>query len=223
MCRLHRQSVPPGGWTIALVLILLAIASCGSTIETLPLQTLAGRTEGTVLIIGCVLIEPVPEGTPLQVILSFQDTERPGAPQRIVCTCTDAQGYFLLPNLSKGRYAVRGVRVDKPEGPFLLWNDMIEGDDPWKRREASPLPSLERGVWPWEPKEGVFDFGYLLFQVDPGEGGAGWQVTFQNPSRLSDATPLSGRTYNRPPLPVYFLEKYPESGWAPVLRHLAGR
>jgi hypothetical protein len=223
MCRSHRWSIPTGDWCSALVLTLLVATSCGSTVETIPLQPLAGRAVGTVLVMGCVIVEPATDGTSLEVILGFQDTERPGAPQRIICTRTDAQGYFLLPNLPKGRYAVRGVRAGTPEEPFLLWNDMTEADNPWLRRDADRLPSLKRGIWPWDPREGVFDLGYLVFQVRPREGAEGWQVTFQNHPALSDATFLSGHTYTRPPLPRYFLEKYPESEWAPVLRRLAGR
>lgn len=73
---------------------------------------------------------------------------------------------------------------------------------------------------PWHPHQwpkiqagGIINFGYLILSIERG---------FEVNERFSlvNESFLSGRVYNRPQIPVYLLDKYPESEWAPFLKKL---
>jgi hypothetical protein len=160
--------------------------------------------------------ENLPERYTVCIIGEVTDQETGKARRTAYIVPVDEDGYFALPNVPSGKYALRGVRVWRESGPkFIIWNELRVPGQEWLQRSGYewPIPIAEGDIWPYQPLEGVINFGHNVFLM-------------HNPIRHHAVHSITGetfgtpRTYDRPLVLERFIERFPDSGWTPVLRRL---
>ena len=196
--------------------------------ETKPLNE---RTEGTILLAGCIVIEPEKYmHQPLQIQFAHEPVGK--TKLKSVWGRTDSQGYFILPNMPAGRYAISDVWQEKMPDDIWLASDPGDLDTPWHYisfNHYPPLPGLSiPQQWPEIHEGGIINFRYLIITIDESmplevmDSQYDRIKAYERSSLVWDSF-LSGRVYNRPPIPAYLLDKYPESDWAPYLQRLVDK
>ncbi len=209
--------------TTCLFSLLLTACAAGTayTIMQYGDPELTEPQENGMLLLGAVIVEAVPAHRyppHLRVLLKGEIIDESGSLKRIQIEAdVDEDGYFAIENVLPGRWALQGVWI----GYSLIWNDLETPGMPWvsARRLAYPIPlpraRLTGDHWPTVPKENVYDFGYNVFILAD-------YIQHYRMDRLDNASFTSPKTWQRPPLLEHFIERYPESGWTPLLTRLAG-
>ena len=213
---------------VASIIMFTGLASCSQLQFAYETESLDERVDDTLLLVGCVIIEPEKYmHQPLQIQFAHEPVGK--TKLKSVWGRTDSQGYFILPNMPAGRYAISDVWQEKMPDDIWLASDPGDLDTPWHYISFNyypPLPGLSiPQQWPEIHEGGIINFKYLIITIDESMP---LQVmdsqfdrirAYERSSLVGDSF-LSGRVYNRPSIPAYLLDKYPESEWAPYLRRL---
>jgi hypothetical protein len=162
---------------------------------------------------------------PLNILFAYQ---QPGKNKlKSVWAKTDSLGYFILPNMPLGRYAINAVCQESPYSICLLVDDRYE-DNKWlygnRDWDFSPMPSYPH-QWPEIQDGGIINFEYLILTYNRKSPSGEWAsfsdwVKAYKRSLLTGDRFLSDYEYYRPSIPAYLLNKYPNSEWALDLRQL---
>jgi len=227
-------------------LLVLITCCCTAFPYVRSQEPLQNRVEATVLLIGCVIVEYSERSIcgPYTVVLAYQPLEPKQDQLKTIWAKTDSCGYFALANLPGGRYSLAGVHIDKlgllwydpPEGahysdifdPALMGNR--EGDEPWVKVYTEASESANRVFFPrprkpksWlEPLESsIYNLGYLVLTNERRKHASAWWIVHSyHYDSLNGEKFILGKEYYLPPIPEYFIEKYPNSDWAPLLQRL---
>ena len=195
-------------------------------VDTAPLEK---REEGTVLIIGCVIIAPAFAGYhkygPMRVVLGYQKPCEERERLEQIWAEPDSMGYFALVNMPAGRYTICGVRLDGQRSVFFY---PFSGDSIWVEQYEEIFPfSCKSETWPELEEGGIYNFGYLvLAPVFPPKDRWDDRVRAIHCETLIDPPPFVGLEpyqlykHYRSPVPQYFIEYYPDSEWTRYLRRL---
>ena len=176
------------------------------------------------LLIGAVIIPSQTnafEDRVYEIHIAGVCIERGREVKKRIVTYTDDQGYFILENVPSGQYALVGVRTGEGSG-ILIWNDWHLPNEKWISMRHSEIPAFTGSYWAWKPRLGVYNFGYNIFvwgswNVNRGE------IHYYNRARVDGESFVYSKAYHRPYVEEYLLQRYPESGWAPILRQLISR
>lgn len=223
---------------IPLLLFALIACSCAALYPRIDdSHALQDYREGTVLVIGCVIIDNIiGYNGPYTVIIKHRKEEEDRL--KLIFVRTDSLGYYALTNMPTGYYAIHAVQMHK--GEWWLYHS-ASGEDRWyivwprwvrahEWKGLYPPKPWELPVWP-ELKEGkIYDFGYSIITGDRDYPDYSkrrpWSVVksggytgYTYPSLMGESFE-TGRKYHRPPIPEYFIKRYPQSEWVTYLKRL---
>jgi hypothetical protein len=207
------------GGTLAALLIGSTLVACGgggfSTRLTVP-------QEGKMLLIGSALIENVGyrqrrEHYTTDIEVSIMgDEDREGEIVRTnVTVFADPEGYFCVENVPYGRYTLKGVRIFSPGGDWTIYNELRMPNERWVVGAASMRYPFTGDYFYFSPNMDVYNFQHNVFSVV-----LGGDVYYANRPRMRGESFHLNDTYERGFVEEYFIEKYPDSGWRPILEQL---
>jgi hypothetical protein len=210
---------PVRGKAVLLPLLLALSAGCGgggySTKLTVP-------QEGKMLLIGAVIIENVGysnlrEAYTRDIEVSIMaDIEEAGKTVRKAITIfADTDGYFCVENVEPGRYTLKGVRAFTPGGDWTIYNELRMPNERWVIANAAVRYPFTGEYFYFTPVLDVYNFNYNIFSVLPGG-----EARYANRTILENESFYLSETYTRGMVEEYFIKKYPDSGWVPILQQL---
>ncbi len=220
----HSFSIRSG--LVASIVLCAGLPTCSQAWFVYETESLNQRIDETILLVGCIIIEPEKYmHQPLNIQFAYQQTGKNKI--KSVLGKTDSLGYFILPNMPLGRYAISDVWQKEPPDDILLGVDDRYEDNQWQYLSSYfdfPLPSHPH-QWPEIHEGGIINLEYLIltFDDDIASRGPGppsnWIKAYKR-SLLTGDRFLSDCEYFRPSIPAYLLEKYPNSARSPCLRRL---
>lgn len=125
---------------------------------------------------------------------------------------TDENGYFVLANLPKGEYAIKALQFTVGAGQFVtVENRLGFSDEPYiiTNREFF---IFEGGYFPYEPTGRIQSLKHHIFTLDQSNRNI-LQVRNVALYKLKDYQLHTGEVLNAEPVEMYFVKKYPKSGW----------
>ena len=174
------------------------------------------------LLIGAIIVENVgmrnrQEFYTDNIEVSFMaDIESDGELTRKSYTIwAQDDGYFSVENVPNGRYTLKGIRIFSPGGEWTIWNELRMPNERWMIANAAHYYSFTGEYFHFSPLLNIYNFGHNIFSVLPGG-----EVRFYNRYRMEDDIFHLSDGYTRGFVESYFIEKYPESGWTPILKQL---
>jgi len=125
---------------------------------------------------------------------------------------TDENGYFVLANVPKGEYAIKALQLTVGAGQFLtIENRLGFSDEPYiiTNREFF---IFEGGYFPFEPIGRIQSLKHHIFTLDQSNRNI-LQVRNMALYKLNNLELHTGEVLNAEPVEMYFVKKYPKSGW----------
>lgn len=207
--------------TGSLVLFALLFVCCSASwLVQHPTSELTQPQEGKMLLIGAVIRGSVSSSFkirrkywPVEVCIMAEIEENGSMVRKLFTVFTDENRYFVLENIPQGKYAIVGVRNNS--STTLIWNDMRIPHERWVMKSGSVLPPVQGDIWPWKAIGQVYNFGYNIWINTHSN-----EMEYYNLAELNGESFGSRRSYTQPRIEEYFIRKYPDSGWVPILRQL---
>jgi hypothetical protein len=133
---------------------------------------------------------------------------------------TDSNGYFVLANVPKGEYAIKALQLTVGNGQLItIENRLGFSDEPYiiTNREFF---IFEGGYFPFEPVGRIQCLKHHIFTLDQSNRNI-LQVRNMALYKLKDIELHNGEMLNAEPVEMYFIKKYPTSGWNKYLEESA--
>ncbi len=129
---------------------------------------------------------------------------------------TDQNGYFFIPNVPDGRYAVKAVRVNMSGQSFItVANEFRTMVDNYK---LSPENIAFSGTYfDTRPVERIVNLKHNYFTIFINN-----EIRYGAYDMIAEFTASTGEQISRPLIFKYFVEKYPASGWNEYLEKVLG-
>ena len=207
------------GATAALIAgSIVATSGCGGG-----LSTVLTEPEGdSMLLIGSCIVENVgwrdrQEFYTDNIEVSFMaDIEVKGKVARKSYTIwAQDDGYFCVENMPNGIYTLKGIRIFSPGGEWTIWNELRMPNERWMVAGGGHYYSFTGEYFHFSPLLNVYNFGHNIFSVLPGG-----DVRYYNRYRMNNEMFHLADSYTRGFVEQYFIDKYPDSGWTPILKQL---
>lgn len=206
-------------------ILSLGLFCCSSAkLNTASSIHLSNPEQGKLLLIGAVILETPTQAfadRELEVYIVGEVKESGEAVYRTYTVLPNSEGYFALENMPAGKYTLAGVRLGV-NGELLIWNDHHVPNERWILKRHQEIPPYTGRHWDWEPRLDVYNFGYNVF-VWVGWSGSTANIHYYNRSRIEEESFGFNRTFTRPLIEEYLLEKFPGSGWASILKQLVSK
>ncbi len=213
-----RNKVLGGALAALLIASTLLAVGCGGGLST----RLTTPQEGKMLLIGSVIVENVGyrqrrESYTVGIEVSIMgDEDVAGEMKRVQLTFwADDQGYFCVENVAYGRYTLKGIRINSPGGDWTIWNELRMPNERWVVGSIEQRYPFTGDYFYFSPNSNVYNFQHNIFSVV-----LGGDVYYQNRPRIRGESFQLNDTYTRGFVEEYFIEKYPDSGWRPILEKL---
>lgn len=126
---------------------------------------------------------------------------------------TDKDGYFFIPNVPDGKYALKSLRVNLSGQAYLtIANEFRTTVDNYR-------------IWPTEnvtfsgtffdirPNEKIINLKHNYFTLFENQ-----EIRYGSYDKIADFKASNGEMISRPMIFSYFIEQYPESGWKSYLQ-----
>ncbi|NOZ62448.1 MAG: carboxypeptidase regulatory-like domain-containing protein [Calditrichaeota bacterium] len=189
--------------------------SCGST-----LPEIDEPVENKCLIIGSVIFDvngyhevntTVRENIEVAIIGKVIDS---GQEKRVGFWAeTDDNGYFALANVPPGMYAIKGFRTRTMDlGDVAVINELTDPQRNYFELSRSDAIPMTGSLLDVASKNRVINFKHNIFSLH--RNGI---ISFQRSNQIRDFKLSAGDVINLPPVPSYFLEKFPASAWSVFL------
>lgn len=120
---------------------------------------------------------------------------------------TDENGYFSIPNVPDGKYAVKAIRVNMSGQAYMTFaNEFRTMIDNYK---LSPENIAFSGTYfDTRPTERIVNLKHNYFTIFPNS-----EIRYGSYDMIAEFTASNGQKISRPLIFKYFIEKHPESGW----------
>lgn len=197
-------------WKI-LFAVLLVVLSCSGAIQMVPEPAGNGN-----LLIGAVIFNidgykdtflTLQDGIEVAIVGRYFDDGVEKKFGRWVRT--DPEGYFVLANVPEGEYAVKGFVVNQIGlGELRIANELIDAARNYYELNVFNAIGLTADIFDTKSEKNIINLNYNIFTLYANE-----LVDFKKLEALRNFKLTTGGEADRPPLPVWFIEMYPESGW----------
>ncbi|MBD3289775.1 hypothetical protein GF337_13290 [candidate division KSB1 bacterium] len=197
------------------LIAVVVIINCGSTLQNLP-QPQQSKN----LIIGSLIFEI--DGYQ-NVTRAYRDNIEVAIVGRYVedgqlkqfgeWITTDEYGYFQIANVPDGEYAIKGFRNRVISlGDLNIVNHLNDPHRNFYELIHDNLIGFNADIFDTKPQQRIINFQHNIFRLYQNE-----IVDHKRLNRLRDYKLSDGDVISEPPVPVYFIENYPESGWSDFL------
>ncbi len=200
---------------------LLLLLGCGAGIQFYSFAEPEG--EDAMLLVGSVIVEDnyytdEPESYFQEIEVGILGAMEDGTTDGF-WTVTDERGYFALGNLPPGRYALKAIRLVLNDGSFLtITNRLNSSGDPFLLSPSEAV-FFEGSYFAEEPQNRVVNFHHNHFVLSRTTRQSRI-VPHTRMDKISGMKLVTGEEYSAPTVTEYFIEKHPESSWAPRLESL---
>ena len=128
----------------------------------------------------------------------------------------------MLTNIPKGRYAISEIVLD---GHITTTYYPTYWNQGWSRYDSAELPTSgppgDIRSWIELDTNGIGNFEYLILSPTLGGDYSDCRGNYyESLEGIRASSELNNYKYYRHPVPRYFLNKFPDSEWAPYLRQL---
>lgn len=196
-----------------LISLLIAAGSinCGSSLQNLPQPH-----ESKNLIIGSLIFEI--DGYQ-NIYRTFRDNIEVAIVGRYVengqlkqfgeWVITDEYGYFYLANVPDGEYAIKGFRSRVISiGDVTVVNYLNNPDRNYYELLHNDLIGFNADLFDTRQNHRIINFQHNVFKLFQNE-----IVEHKRLNRLRDYKLSDGNEIDEQPVPVYYIENFPDSGW----------
>ena len=126
---------------------------------------------------------------------------------------TDSLGYFFIPNVPDGNYAIKGFRVDIETGYLTIANDFRSGVSNYVRTGQNIAFAASGDHFENLSKNHIVNLKHNRFTIH-----VTGEIRHGRHDVVTNFKTSSGEAIERPFIHEYFLEKYPDSGWEAIVR-----
>jgi hypothetical protein len=210
--------------TFRFILLLIIIAGCAATSGGL--KFLEPPKDENVMIIGNVIVENINQefafddwGMSAQIIIIGKSLD--GTMNHYTVN-TDEKGYYCLPNVPSGQYAIKAVILPViGEKPVKLVNDLISSDSKFYRMRHPEQPIEYTATWlPSKTEERIINFNIIWFGLrsasisDISSNSIGEILVVKSKTSLQGKRFYDkGFPYTREDPLTHFKKKFPEAAW----------
>jgi len=200
-----------------LLFLALVIFSCAGTVPTMK-EPIEGRN----LIIGSVIFENkgfqnrndvYTNNIEVAVIGIYQENGKEKVFGK--WTFTDKDGYFFIPNVPDGKYAVKAIRVNLAGQAFLTianeFRTMVDNYKVWPTENVA----FSGTFFDTRPVERIVNLkhNYFTFFVNR-------EIRYGAYDMIKEFQASNGQIISRPLIFEHFINAYPQSGWTEYLKKI---
>ncbi|MDH7561502.1 MAG: hypothetical protein QHJ34_14960 [bacterium] len=124
----------------------------------------------------------------------------------------DENGYFFIPNVPDGKYALKGLRVNMPGVAFLTIANEFRSTVSNYEIQPTETVAFSGTFFDIGPENRIVNLKHNYFTLFSNR-----EIRHGAYDRISAFTASNGQEIERPPIFQYFLEKFPHTGWRPFL------
>jgi len=126
---------------------------------------------------------------------------------------TDENGCFFIANVPDGEYAIKGFRTHLIGlGNLIIENELIDPQRNYFELMAKDVISMTGELFDMRADQRIVNFRHNIITLH--RSGI---IDNRRYDRLQDVKLSTGEVLNRPPVPIYFLEKFEGTGWENLL------
>jgi hypothetical protein len=197
---------------VYLLLLGIVILSCSFAGRTLP----EPNNDKNIVVIGSIAIDLFEYRgmtktfrSGVKVIISGRHKEGEKVVHKDYWVNTDERGYFFLPNVPEGDYALRGFRFQTVGSDFFLTaiNPLRTENDKYVISRAAKIPD-GAFVFKFPQTNRMVNLWHNYFIVDRGQ-----DVHPHVKYTLDNLRLVTGEILQEPDVASYFMSRYPQSIW----------
>ncbi|MFZ5517617.1 MAG: hypothetical protein ACOY90_13300 [Candidatus Zhuqueibacterota bacterium] len=126
---------------------------------------------------------------------------------------TDENGYFFLANVPDGEYVIKGFRIHSIGADNLtISNDLINPREDYYELQDEDIIYLQAAYFDTQSNRRIVNFKHHVFTLHSNEF-----IKHEQYDELREVKLSTGELVSEPPVPQYFLNKFPANPWAPFL------
>ncbi len=208
---------------LLLTAVCIAFISCAATTGS---SFTEPTSENTMLVVGHIIIEDNYYSNEVGTYTANVEVAVIGkttaGKELGLWTKTDENGYFVLADVPMGEYALKGLRsIIGRSSAITITNRLRLSNDPYRVTNSETPITFSAQYYPFEPTGRVTSLQHNIFILDDMSDQTGQVNTFQQYS-FKDYKMVTDSLLNVGPVEDYFLEKYPDSAWKPMLEESRG-
>ena len=203
-------------YLLAMLTLVYFIAGCGAAAK------FQEPTEDGILLIGSIIVENNGINETFETITKFIEVAVMGlntvegeTKLRGYWAETDADGYYYLCNLPRGKYVLKGLKVWIAGSTQGVISSKLEGEGSpyyWHRRQDGQSIIFEGEYFAPEPEGRVYNLNHWTFSIYPNR-----TITPRQFYSMDNQKLVLDKTYTRPNVIEYFRTKFAGTGWEPIL------
>lgn len=201
-----------------LVIMLLIFIACASTSKGFKEPS----SEDSIMVVGNIIFENNYYNDQLETVrkdIEVAVVGKYGAGEKIhsYWVTTDENGFFALADVPKGKYAIQGFRVYLGQGELLTIANSLRYEGSFYQIQRKPYVVFQADYFPIESDSRVYKLKYNHFWIDQSTR-ASAEVQHRIYDKVENMPLVNGQKLTLPPIEQYFVEKFPASLWAPILK-----
>ena len=129
-------------------------------------------------------------------------------------TMTDENGYFFLADVVPGQYIVKGLRLTLSDGTRVVLSSPLRspGSLGFQLQDTEGI-TFEGDHFPHVPRGRIMNVEHNYFTID-----RTLNIGHTTQESARDLELITGEHIDLPKVQAYFIEKYPDSQWIPLLK-----
>jgi len=200
---------------VAVTFVFMICLSCASTTAFIP-----APEEGKCILIGSIILEI--DGYKNQYMTVMSDIEvaivgryyKDGREKSFGSwTVTDENGYFCIPNVPPGDYAIRGIQYNHiGTGDLQIINELLDPERDYYELNRSETISLVGLRFDVPSFQNVINMKHNILHIYGNE-----LIDDKRLQEVNGHRSVDGFRITQPSVPLYFIDKLQGSGWEQYL------
>lgn len=124
----------------------------------------------------------------------------------------DDNGYFFVPNIPDGKYALKGLRINMPGVAFLTIANEFRSTVSNYEIQPTETVAFSGTFFDIRPENRIVNLKHNYFTLFSNR-----EVRHGAYDMIAAFTASNGQVVERPPIFQYFVDKFPQTGWRPFL------